>query len=77
LISEDLPTLERPAKATSRPTIGGSVSIEGEAQTNCQSLANSLRPCSINSASVSVVMREASMIIPHGEEALLQRRLEP
>src|SRR6267142_2662117 len=77
LISEDLPTLERPAKATSRPAIGGSVSIEGEAQTNCQSPANSFRPCSISSALVSAVMREASMIVPHGEEALLQRHLEP
>src|SRR6201746_681760 len=32
LIRLDLPTLERPAKATSMPAIGGSVSIEGEAQ---------------------------------------------
>src|ERR1700675_275936 len=57
LISEDLPTLERPAKATSMPAIGGSVSIEGEAQKNCQSPANSFRPCSISFASVSAVMR--------------------
>src|SRR5262249_52593616 len=57
LMREDLPTLERPAKATSSPAIGGSVSIEGEAQTNCQSRANSLRPASISFASMSVVMR--------------------
>ena len=31
LISEDLPTLERPAKAISSAPIGGSVSIEGAA----------------------------------------------
>src|SRR5689334_20056291 len=57
LIRLDLPTLERPAKATSTPDIGGSVSIEGEAQKNCHSPANSLRPCSISFASASVVMR--------------------
>ena len=57
LIRLDLPTLERPAKATSMPAIGGSVSIEGEAQKNCQSPANSFRPCSISFASGSVVMR--------------------
>ena len=45
LIRLDLPTLERPANATSMPAIGGSVSIEGEAQMNCQSPANSFRPC--------------------------------
>src|SRR5438477_6649176 len=57
LIRLDLPTLERPANATSMPAIGGRVSIEGEAQTNCQSPANSFRPCSISFASMSVVMR--------------------
>src|SRR5262249_36691001 len=57
LIREDLPTLERPAKAISRPAIGGRVSIEGEAQTNCQSPANSFRPASISFASMSPVMR--------------------
>src|SRR2546430_7964087 len=57
LIRLDLPTLERPANATSMPAIGGKVSIEGEAQKNCQSPANSFRPCSINFASISVVMR--------------------
>src|SRR6202790_2043214 len=60
LIRLDLPTLERPAKATSMPAIGGSVSIEGEAQKNCQSPAKSFRPCSISSASMSVVMRRLS-----------------
>src|SRR5882724_6307110 len=57
LMRLDLPTLERPANATSRPASGGRVSIEGEAQMNCQSPANSLRPCSISFASVSAVMR--------------------
>src|SRR5882724_84411 len=57
LIRLDLPTLERPANATSMPAIGGSVSIEGEAQKNCQSPANNLRPCSIRSASISAVIR--------------------
>src|ERR1700684_1888021 len=60
LIRLDLPTLERPAKATSMPAIGGSVSIEGEAQKNCQSPANRFRPCSISFASMSAVMRRAS-----------------
>src|SRR6185312_2330144 len=64
LIREDLPTLERPANAISSPAIGGSVSIEGEAQTNCQSPANSFRPASISFASVSAVMR--SSILRHG-----------
>src|SRR5690348_8524379 len=56
LIRLDLPTLERPAKAISSPAIGGSASIEGEAQMKCQSPANSFRPCSISSASMSVVV---------------------
>src|ERR1700761_5086052 len=59
LMSEDLPTLERPAKAISTPAIGGSVSIEGEAQMNCQSPANSFRPASISFASMLVLMRRA------------------
>jgi hypothetical protein len=61
LIRLDLPTLERPANATSMPAIGGSVSIEGEAQKNCQSPANNLRPRSIRSASVSAVIRRLSV----------------
>src|ERR1700720_1614346 len=69
LIRLDLPTLERPANATSMPAIGGSVSIEGEAQKNCQSPANSFRPRSISSASVSTVMRRLSIHHPrHCEE---------
>ncbi len=51
--------------------IGGSVSIEGEAQKNCQSPLNSLRPCSISFASVSAVMRRLPVAVAHGEEALL------
>src|SRR6185437_15445339 len=83
LIRLDLPTLERPANATSMPAIGGSVSTDGEAQKNCQSPANSFRPCSISFASVSAVMRRLPVALPgllrarpHGEETLL-RRLEP
>src|SRR5579863_8188244 len=60
LIRLDLPTLERPAKATSTPAIGGNVSIEGAAQKNCQSPANNLRPCSIRSASGAAVMWRVS-----------------
>src|SRR3569623_488003 len=56
LMRLDLPTLERPAKAISMPCIGGSVSMEGEAQKNCQSPANSFRPDSISSVSGSVIM---------------------
>src|SRR5206468_1047189 len=59
LIRLDLPTLERPANATSKPAIGGSVSIEGEAQTNFHSPAKSFRPASISFASMSVVMRRS------------------
>src|SRR5436305_3984999 len=59
LIRLDLPTLDRPANATSMPCIGGSVSIEGDAQMNCQSPAKSRRPCSISFASASVLMRRA------------------
>src|SRR4051794_4929265 len=62
LIRLDLPTLERPAKAISSPSIGGSVAIEGEAQMNCQSRANSLRPASISFASLSLVMRRLSVV---------------
>src|SRR5713226_8850850 len=72
LIRLDLPTLERPAKATSMPASGGRVSIEGEAQMNCQSPANSFRPCSISFASGSVVMRRLPVAFPHGEEARLR-----
>src|SRR3954451_8540308 len=61
LMRLDLPTLERPANATSMPAIGGKVSIEGEAQTNCQWPAKSFRPCSISFASMSVVMRRLSI----------------
>src|SRR5437867_1382629 len=60
LIRLDLPTLERPANATSTPAIGGRVSIEGEAQTNFHSPAKSFRPSSISFASVSAVMRRFS-----------------
>src|SRR6187399_977520 len=61
LIRLDLPTLERPANATSMLAIGGRVSIEGEAQTNCHSPAKSFRPSSISFASGSSVMRRLSI----------------
>src|SRR6478736_8780053 len=61
LIRLDLPTLERPAKAISSPAIGGSVSVEGEAQMNCQSRVNSFRPVSISFASLSSVMRRSHL----------------
>ena len=44
LIRLDLPTLERPANATSTPAIGGSVSIEGEAQKNSPVAGEQLSP---------------------------------
>src|SRR5690349_9770260 len=60
LMREDLPTLERPAKAISSPAIGGNVSIDGAAQVNCQSPAKSFLPRSISFASMSAVMRRLS-----------------
>src|SRR3954469_1068682 len=66
LMRLDLPTLERPANATSRPCIGGNVSIEGAAQMNCQSPANSLRPCSISFESGSVLMQRFRFIVMAG-----------
>src|SRR5438067_1717354 len=57
LMRLDLPTLERPANATSKLAIGGRVSIDGEAQTNFHSPAKSFRPSSISFASVLSVMR--------------------
>src|SRR5437870_2446629 len=68
LIRLDLPTLERPANATSVPAIGGRVSIEGDAQMNCQSPANSRRPCSRSFASSSEFIRTLS--VRRGEELL-------
>jgi hypothetical protein len=44
LISEDLPTLERPAKATSGPRASGSCAIVMAPAKNSHSLANSNRP---------------------------------
>src|SRR5258707_13782748 len=60
LIRLDLPTLERPAKATSMPAISGRVSLEDEAQKNCQSPATSLRPRSIHFASGSAAIGRLS-----------------
>src|SRR5947209_19196322 len=54
LIRLDLPTLERPAKAISRPAIGGSDSTEGAAQMKRQSPAKMRRPCSTSSGAASL-----------------------
>src|SRR6266403_1690790 len=48
LIRLDLPTLERPAMATSMPRIGGSAPADRAAAANRQSPANSLRPASMS-----------------------------
>src|SRR6185312_13977216 len=58
LMREDLPTLDRPAKATSVAPIGGSISIEGAAWVKRHSPANSFRPASISSLSISAAMRK-------------------
>src|SRR5215471_1756446 len=50
LIRLDLPTLERPAKAISTPSIGGSDWNEAAADRKRHSAANSLRPVSLSSA---------------------------
>ena len=49
LISDDLPTLERPAKAISGAPIGGRPSDLAAAKKKSQGPANSLRPASIAS----------------------------
>src|ERR1700761_4737604 len=48
LISEDLPTLERPANAISGPAIGGSEASDGAAATKSKSPANRRRPGSVS-----------------------------
>ena len=48
LMRLDLPTLERPAKATSMPCMGGSESMDAAAPANRHSPANSLRPAAIS-----------------------------
>src|SRR5215467_10361784 len=50
LIRLDLPTLERPAKATSSSRIGGSDASEAAAVAKRQAPANSLRPASMSLA---------------------------
>src|SRR5215813_6247130 len=50
LIRLDLPTLERPAKAISTPSMAGSDSNEAAAERKRHSAANSLRPVSLSSA---------------------------
>src|SRR5882762_1865466 len=49
LIRLDLPTLERPAKAISTPSGGGSDSSDDAADRKRHSAANSLRPVSLSS----------------------------
>src|SRR3978361_1427071 len=49
LIRLDLPTLERPAKAISTPSGGGSDSSDEAADRKRHSAANSLRPVSLSS----------------------------
>src|ERR1700723_479886 len=51
LMSDDLPTLERPAKGISGPSVGGSPSDLAAAKKKSQGPANSLRPGSIQAAS--------------------------
>jgi len=48
-----------PKAQTTRARLMG-IAIEGDAQMNCQSPANSFRPCSISFASISAVMCEGS-----------------
>src|SRR5579864_1312748 len=50
LMRLDLPTLDRPTKATSAPFIAGSEAAEEAAATNRQSDANRLRPAPISLA---------------------------
>ena len=56
----DLPTLERPAKATSTPSRTGRTPSEPAAATNRHSAANSLRPASISAAVNSGAARSGS-----------------
>ena len=61
LMSDDLPTFDRPAKAISGAPIGGKPSERAAAKTNSHSPANSLRPASIQSgATVPSLIRSAS-----------------
>src|SRR6476620_804337 len=77
LIRLDLPTLERPANATSMLAIGGSVSIDGEAQTNFHSPAKSFRPSSISFASGASVMRSFLLRAEAAPSSLRAKRSNP
>src|SRR5262245_7869970 len=67
LISDDLPTLERPAKAISTPLAGGRDAIELLPARNRHGLAKSSRPASTEAAaSVSA----SGIPIPRGQAAL-------
>src|SRR5882724_8311288 len=61
----DLPTLDRPEKAISSPSIGGSEASEAAAWKNCQSEANSFRPAPISSA-VKAAARSFIAELPGG-----------
>src|SRR6202044_3190086 len=51
-------------------------SIEGEAQKNCQSPANSLRPCSTSFASISALMRRSIQVAKAVRPSLRAKRSE-
>src|SRR5215470_7746762 len=67
LISEDLPTLERPAKAISMPTGDGRDAIELLPARKRHGLAKSSRPASRASA---VSLSASGMVIPRGQAPL-------
>src|SRR6516164_5377317 len=64
LIRLDLPTLERPAKASSKPFIAGSEAGVAAAAAKRHSLANSLRP-----APISLVVKARGGVGPVGGAA--------
>src|SRR6187431_283736 len=68
LIRLDLPTLERPANATSIPVILGRPSSALAAHRNCQSPANNFRPALISADVKSAVMAPCS---PSGGRRIL------
>ena len=61
LMSEDLPTFERPAKAISGAPTGGRPSERAAAKKNSHGPANSLRPASVQSGAPGAsLIRSAS-----------------
>src|SRR3954447_23584434 len=63
LIRLDLPTLERPANAISRPAIGGSDSADDAAQMKRQSPAKMRRPCSTSSGAASLSISPPQLLL--------------